>query len=230
MEFPRSHEIGRALRHRHWPTSRGQGPRRVYDRAMEATAIKHGISMEEYLAFERDAEEKHILWDGEVFAMWAMAGASPTHNTIATNTLITIGTALRGGSCRVFNSDQKVWIPRKGGIVYPDATVICERLSLREGTTDVATNPSLIIEVLSPGTESFDRAEKFAGYRSVETLRHYVMVSSQEVLVEQYTRVGDGTWTLRVLGPGDVLSFAAPGLTVAVDDLYERAFEEPAAP
>lgn len=195
---------------------------------MEATAIRHCVTVEEYLAFERDAEEKHILWDGEIFAMWAMAGASPAHNTIATNTLGTLFNALRRGQCRAFNSDQKVWIPRKGGIVYPDATVICGRLSLREGTTDVATNPSLVIEVLSPGTESFDRAEKFAGYRSVEALRHYVMVSSQEVLVEQYTRMDDGTWTLRVLGPGDVLSFVGPDLTVAVDDLYERAFDDPA--
>jgi Uma2 family endonuclease len=195
---------------------------------MEATAIKRRVTMEEYLAFEREAEEKHILWDGEIFAMWAMAGASPTHNTIATNVLGSLYNALRGGPCRAFNSDQKVWIPRKGGIVYPDAAVICGRLSLREGTTDTATNPSLVVEVLSPGTESFDRAEKFAGYRSVETLRHYVMVSSQEVLVEQYTRMGDGTWTLRVLGAGDTLTFAGPDLTVAVDDLYDRAFEEPA--
>jgi Uma2 family endonuclease len=196
---------------------------------MEATAIKHAVTLEEYLAFERDAAEKHIMWDGEVFAMWAMAGASPAHNTIATNALVAIGSALRRGPWRAFNSDQKVWVPRKGGIVYPDVTVVCGRLSLHEKSTDVVTNPSLVIEVLSPGTESFDRAEKFAGYRSIETLRHYVMVSSREVLVEQYLRHDDGTWTLRVLGPGDVLSFTAPALTVTVDDLYERAFDDGAA-
>lgn len=197
---------------------------------MEATAIRRGVTLDEYLAFEREAQEKHILWDGEVFEMWAMAGASPAHNTIATNALIAMGTALRRGPCRVFNSDQKVWVPRKGGVVYPDATVVCGRLSLHEGTTDVVTNPSLVVEVLSPGTESFDRAEKFAGYRSVASLRHYVMVSSREVQVEQYLRMDDGTWSLRVLGPGDVLSFAGPDLIVAVDDLYERAFDDAATP
>jgi len=197
---------------------------------MEATAIRHGVTLEEYLAFERDAPVKHILWDGEVFEMWAMAGASPAHNAIATNALVALGVALRGGPCRPFNSDQKIWIPRKGGIVYPDASVVCGRLSLREGTTDVVTNPTHIIEVLSPGTEAFDRAEKFAGYRSVETLRHYVMVSSQEVMVEQYLRQDDGTWTLRVLGPGDVMTFASPDVRIAVDELYERAFDEAATP
>lgn len=193
---------------------------------MEAVSIKHKVTLDEYLAFEREAEVKHILWDGEIFEMWAMAGASPAHNTIATNLLGALFNACRRGPCRAFNSDQKVWVPRKVGVVYPDATVVCGRLSLRSGTTDVVTNPLLVVEVLSPGTESFDRAEKFAGYRSIETLRHYVMVSSREVQVEQYLRMDDGTWTLRVLGPGDTLSFEGPDLTLAVDDLYERAFEE----
>ena len=193
---------------------------------MEAVSIKHKVTLEEYLAFEREAEVKHILWDGEIFEMWAMAGASPAHNTIATNLLGALFNACRRGPCRAFNSDQKVWVPRKVGVVYPDATVVCGRLALRPGTTDVVTNPSLVVEVLSPGTESFDRAEKFAGYRSIETLRHYVMVSSREVQVEQYLRMDDGTWTLRVLGAGDTLSFEGPDLTLAVDDLYERAFEE----
>lgn len=195
---------------------------------MEATAIKRGVTLEEYLAFERDAPVKHFLWDGEIFEVWAMAGASPAHNAIATNAIGLLHLAFRGGPFRPFNSDQKVWLPRKRGVVYPDVSVVCGRLSLREGTTDVVTNPSLIIEVLSPGTEPFDRAEKFAGYRSVETLRHYVMVSSQEAMVEHYAREADDSWTLRVFGPGDVMTFAAPDLRLAVDELYERAFDEAA--
>jgi Uma2 family endonuclease len=157
--------------------------------------------------------------------MWAMAGGSPAHSAIATNVTGARLTALRGTPCRPYNSDLKVWIPRKGGAVYPDASVICGGFSLREGTTDVVTNPSVIIEVLSPGTESFDRGDKFAGYRSIEALRHYVMLSSQAVEVEQYVRADDGTWNLRVLGPGEVLSFTAPDFKLAVDDLYAGAFE-----
>ncbi len=197
---------------------------------MEATPIKRGVTLQEYLAFERDAPVKHFLWDGEIFEVWAMAGATPTHNTLATNALGLLFGALRGGPCRPFNSDQKIWIPRKRGVVYPDVSVVCGRLSLREETTDVVTNPSLVLEVLSPGTEAFDRADKFAGYRSVETLRHYVMVSSQEVMVEHYTREDDGSWTLRVLGPGDTMTLSTPNLRIAVDDLYERAFDDVAAP
>lgn len=192
---------------------------------MEATAIRRNVTLEEYLAFEREATEKHILWDGEIFAMWAMAGGSPAHSAIATNVTAALLTALRGTPCRPYNSDLKVWIPRKGGAVYPDASVICGRLSLREGTTDVVTNPSVIVEVLSPGTESFDRGDKFAGYRSIEGLRHYVMLSSQSVEAEQYVRADDGTWNLRVLGPGEVLSFTAPDFKLSVDDLYAGAFD-----
>lgn len=197
---------------------------------MDATPVRRGVTLEEYLAFERDAPVKHFLWDGEIFEVWAMAGATPAHNTIATNALGLLFGAFRGGPCRPFNSDQKVWVPRKGGVVYPDVSVVCGRLSLREGSTDTVTNPSLIIEVLSPGTETFDRGDKFAGYRSVETLRHYVMVSSQEVMVEHYTRQGDGSWALRELGPGDVLALTEPDVRIAVDELYERAFDDVAAP
>jgi len=192
---------------------------------MDATAVRRGVTLEEYLAFEREATEKHILWDGEIFAMWAMEGGSPAHSAIATNAVIALGNALRGTSCRPYNSDLKVWIPRKGGAVYPDASVICGGFTLREGTTDVVTNPSVIVEVLSPGTESFDRGDKFAGYRSIEGLRHFVMLSSQAVEVEQYVRADDGTWNLRVLGPGEVLSFTAPDFKLAVDDLYVGAFD-----
>ena len=192
---------------------------------MDATAIRRGVTLEEYLAFERAATEKHILWDGEIFAMWSMAGGSPAHSAIATNAVIALGNALRGTPCRPYNSDLKVWIPRKGGAVYPDASVICGGFSLREGTTDVVTNPSVIVEVLSPGTESFDRGDKFAGYRSIQGLLHYVMLSSQAVEAEQYVRADDGTWNLRVLGPGDVLSFTAPDFKLAVDGLYVGAFD-----
>ena len=191
---------------------------------METTAIKRGVTVAEYASFERDAPEKHILWDGEVFATSAMAAATPEHNAIEANVVTSLANALRGRPCRVFTSNQSVWVPRKGGIVYPDTTVVCGPLARHPSADIVVVNPSLVVEVLSPGTEAFDRAEKFAGYRSIETLRHYVMVSSLEVQVEQYTRLDDGTWKLRVLGSGDAMTFAAPDLSLAVDDLYAGVF------
>lgn len=194
---------------------------------MDATAVRRGVTLAEYLAFERSVPEKHILWDGEIFPMWGIAGGSPAHNTIAANAVGAAVARLRGGPCRAFTSDQKLWVPRKAGVVYPDLTVVCGALSLREGTTDVVVNPAMIVEVLSPGTESFDRAEKFAGYRSIPSLGHYLMVSSAEAHVEHYERTGEAIWTLREFRAGDALALTSPDLTLPVDELYDRAFEAP---
>lgn len=192
---------------------------------MHATAVKWRVTLAEYLAFESAAEAKHILWDGEIFPMWGMAGGTPAHNIIAANVIGAAVTGLRGGPCRAFTSDQKVWVPRKGGVVYPDVSVVCGRPSLHEGTTDVVDNPVVIVEVLSPGTESFDRAEKFEGYRTIPTLQHYLMLSSAEEHVEHYERTGDGAWTLREFRRGETVALTSPDLTLRVDELYDRAFD-----
>lgn len=182
-------------------------------------------SLAEYLALEAAATERHILWDGEVVPVVAMAGGTPDHNTICGNVITELNMALRGRGCRVMTSDQKVWIPRKQGVVYPDVTAVCGRVALMHDTTDVVTNPTLIVEVLSPGTEAFDRDEKFEGYRSIASLRHYLMVSSQRVLVEHYTRVDGEGWLLRAHGAGESVAIVGPDLTLLIDDLYRLAFE-----
>lgn len=190
-----------------------------------ARAQRPKVSIEDYLAREAAATEKHILWDGEVFAVEAMAGGTLDHNTICANVIAALHTSLRGSRCRVVTSDQKVWVPRKSGFVYPDVTVLCERPELYPGTTDVVVNPSLIVEVLSAGTERFDRGEKFDGYRSIASLRHYVMVSSEQVLVEHYERGEGGTWVLRTFRLGEALAIASPDLAAAVDELYREPVE-----
>ena len=174
---------------------------------------------------EAAATEKHILWDGEVFSVEATSGGTFDHNTICANVIIALGNALRGSRCRVVTSDQKVWVPRKKGFVYPDATVLCGRAEPYPKTADVLVNPVLIVEVLSEGTERFDRGEKFEGYRSIETLRHYVMVSSRSPLVEHYERA-DGGWMLRAYGPDDVVPLRAPDATLVVNDLYAMALDD----
>ena len=193
-----------------------------------AVVIRPRVSIAEYLAMEAAATEKHILWDGEVFSVEAMSGGTFDHNTICANVITGLGVALRGSRCRVVTSDQKVWVPRKEGFVYPDATVVCGRIEAYPGTTDVLNNPSLIVEVLSEGTEKFDRGDKFEGYRTIATLRHYVMVSSKHRLVEHYERAEGGAWTLREYGPGGELRVKAPDAVLAVDELYRMAFEDEA--
>lgn len=190
-----------------------------------SAAPRARTSIAEYLAREAAASERHILWDGEVFPVLAMAGGTPDHNTICGNAITELNLALRGRGCRVMTSDQKVWIPRKQGVVYPDVTAVCGRVALLPDTADVVMNPTLIVEVLSPGTEAFDRDEKFEGYRSIASLRHYLMMSSQRVLVEHYARVEGEAWLLRAYGAGETVAIVGPDLTLRVDDLYRLAFE-----
>ena len=193
-----------------------------------AVVIRPRVSIAEYLATEAAATEKHILWDGEVFSVEAMAGGTFDHGAIGANVIIALGVSLRGSRCQVVTSDVKVWVPRKEGFVYPDATVLCGRREMYPGTTDVLTNPSLIVEVLSEGTEKFDRGDKFEGYRTIPTLRHYIMVSSKRRLVEHYERAEGGAWTLREYGPGTELRMNAPDAVLAVDELYRMALDDDA--
>lgn len=185
-----------------------------------STALRKGVSVEEYLAMEDASDEKHILWDGEVYAVVAMAGGTIDHATLCANVIVEIGVALRGTPCRVATSDLRVWVPRKEGIVYPDATVYCGRVERRPGAITVLANPVLVVEVLSEGTELFDRGEKFEGYRSIPSLRHYVMVSTTHPLVEHYARGEDGAWVLRAYGPGETARIVDPDIALAVDALY----------
>jgi Uma2 family endonuclease len=145
-----------------------------------------------YLALDRRSESKHVLWDGEVFAM---AGASLAHNLIVGNLLHHLGRALDGSGCRALPSDMRVRLS-PGRYVYPDVTIICGPPSL-EGESDVLLNPSVIIEVLSPATAAFDLGDKFAAYRSIAGLDEVVFISQHERRVETYTRQVDGSWLMR---------------------------------
>jgi Uma2 family endonuclease len=194
-----------------------------------AAELRPRVTIAEYLAREAEAETKHILWDGEVFSVEAMSGGTLDHNTICANVIATLHAALRGMRCRVVTSDQKVWVPHKEGFVYPDATVICGSVERYPGTTDVVTNPTVVVEVLSEGTEKFDRGDKFEGYRSILSLRHYVMVSSRHVGVEHYVRAEGDTWLLRPYRAGETVMLRDPDLSLAVDELYRMAFDDGAA-
>ncbi len=153
-----------------------------------------GTSPEAFLAMERDAVDKHMLWNGEVFVM---AGATPEHNFLLANVIADLHRLTRRGPCRVGASDLKVYVPQREGFVYPDASVVCGELAFYPGTRDVITNPTVLLEVLSEGTERFDRGDKASGYRGIVSLRHHVLVSQTERCVEVFTRHAEGGWLLR---------------------------------
>jgi Uma2 family endonuclease len=182
----------------------------------------------QYRVMERDAKEKHVLWEGEVFPMsapsFAMAGASVAHNRLVGALLVALGRELRGRDCEALPSDMRIWVPSAEGYVYPDVSVAFAPLDLeRIDGVETLRNPRVIFEVLSDASEAFDRGEKFDGYRSVASLSDYVLVSSTRREVDHFSRQPDGAWLLRAHREAAVLALAELGVRLSLDELYERA-------
>jgi Uma2 family endonuclease len=177
------------------------------------------LAEEEYIAREHAAAAKSEFLRGRVYAM---AGGSPRHNLIVANAAAVLGAAMRDGPCVVLSSDQRVWIERTGLYTYPDVTVVCGPLRLHPRFADTLVNPTLLVEVLSPSTEAYDRGVKFAHYRQIETLREYLLVSQDEKLLEHYARQGDGSWRLTSWASGQAVALPSAGCQFALDGLYEK--------
>ena len=133
----------------------------------------------EYLAFERQSDVKHEYFRGELFAM---AGASRQHVTISTNLAYLLVGQLKGRPCDVFNGDMRVKVSPTGLYTYPDASVVCGRPRFEDKELDVLLNPTVIVEILSKSTEAYDRGEKFAQYRTLDTLTDYLLLSQDRPL------------------------------------------------
>jgi Uma2 family endonuclease len=163
-------------------------------------------------------------------ALRNMAGGSPRHAELS----LAIGSALRDGvrssasGCRAYSSDLRVYLP-DGCYVHPDASVVCGPIvpPMHDGLG--VTNPSVLVEVLSPSTEGYDRGEKFERAQGIPSLQHYVLVSQRKARVDVYTRTGDA-WTLRAYGPDDALRLEALGVSVPVRSIYEGVELDPVEP
>lgn len=184
---------------------------------MSGVAPIRPLTVSDYLEAERVSETKHVLWDGDVFAM---AGASPTHNLLVAAILGELRARLLGGPCAPYASDQRIRLPHTDRYVYPDASVICRPVELDPNDDATITNPRLVVEVLSDSTEAFDRGEKFVGYRSVPSLGDYLLVSQNEPRIEHYARRTDGSWVLRTYGAGSTVPIAALDIALPIDTLY----------
>ena len=185
------------------------------------------MTPKEFLTWERDQPtERHVYFHGEVFAM---SGDSPRHSALASRVITQLGVGLAGKTCDVHTSDLRLGLD-DAHFVYADAVVVCRPVVLRSGTTDVVTNPVIVVEVLSRSTESYDRGAKKAGYLALASVAHLVLVSQRERRVEVYTReVNDATcsFRFRVHGAGTMAHLDRLGLTLAVNELYEGVFELP---
>ena len=154
---------------------------------------KSYLTPQEYLAIERASETKNEYFNGEVFAM---VGASRKHNLIAGNIFGELRQQLKGKPCEAYTNDMRVRIPTTGLYTYPDVVVVCGEPQFEDEYIDTLLNPTLIVEVLSESTESYDRGRKAGFYRTVESIAEYLLVSQDEYRVEQYVKQPDGRWLL----------------------------------
>jgi Uma2 family endonuclease len=180
------------------------------------------ITPEEYLDAERKAEFRSEYLDGQVYAM---AGASPAHNRIGVNLTRRLDEQLEGGSCQVFAADLKIRVAAAGPYFYPDLVVVCGKLQLQDSHGDVILNPKVVIEILSPSTESYDRGKKFQAYARHEHLSEYVLVAQDRVHIDHYVRQANGHWDFSsVVDPDDVVELPTIGVRLKISDIY-RAVE-----
>ena len=179
------------------------------------------LTPEQYLEIERNAEFKSEYYNGEMFAM---GGAKSPHNLILPNLTRELSQQLRAGPCRVFSNDQRVLVAPTGLYTYPDLSVVCGTPHFLDGVLDTLLNPTVIFEILSPSTEAYDRGRKFGHYRSIESLRAYLMVASESIGAELYTRQPNNQWALTADARHleDVVEIESIGCTLKLADIYEK--------
>lgn len=182
------------------------------------------ISPEEYLAAERVAEAKSEYYAGQVVEM---SGASEAHNLIVAQLVAALVGQLRGRPCRTYPSDMRVGVGPGLAYVYPDVVVVCGTPRFADGRRDILLNPAVLVEVLSPSTETDDRGRKWELYRRLESLREYLLISQDARRVEQYVRREDGLWLFSEANEEDaVVELPSIGCSLALADVYDRVFEE----
>jgi Uma2 family endonuclease len=181
------------------------------------------LSPEEYLALERRSEEKHEFLDGEMFAM---TGASRRHNLIALNIAASLHSQLDGRPCEAYMGDMRIGVAATGLYTYPDVVVVCGEPHLADDSFDTLLNPTLIVEVISPSTEGYDRGKKFAHYRTIESLAEIVLVSQERIEVERFSRQPEGGWLLLEANRlEERLPLPAIGCELSLAGIYKRVFE-----
>ncbi len=186
---------------------------------MPSTAIQPRYTPAEYLTLERKADHKSEYVNGHIFAM---AGASRSHNLIAGNFHGEVSRQLRGRSCEAYLSDMRVKVSPTGLYTYPDLVVACGDIRFETEENDTLLNPTVIVEVLSASTEAYDRGEKFAHYRRLESLQAYLLVSQDKVRVERYLRQG-AQWIFSEASHLDeTICLASIGCDVALRDVYDK--------
>jgi len=191
----------------------------VEEPAAEYGRDKRAFTIEDYLEMEKTSVQKHEYYKGEIFAM---AGARIDHNTITVNLTSAIKQKLRGSSCRVFNSEQRIHVQENTLFTYPDLSIVCgQPITFNDDQMNLM-NPAVIVEVLSPPTKNYDRGEKFKLYKDLVTLQEYLLIDSQSVLLEHFLKNDAGVWVLNKYDQlADKLLIKVPNISLSLEEIYE---------
>jgi Uma2 family endonuclease len=186
------------------------------------------MTPEDYLKFERASETKHEYLAGEIFAM---SGVSRSHDRIVNSISSYLYAQLLEGPCESFSSDMRVKVHSSVYYTYPDLSVVCGEQEFEDSAVDTLLNPTIVIEVLSPSTERYDRGKKFNHYKTVSSLQEYILIAQDSPQVERFVRRPDGEWTFTVLvGLEAVLELPLIQCRLPLEKIYERVnFDIPEA-
>lgn len=176
---------------------------------------QHRLTLEEYLAWEERQAERHEFHRGEVFAM---VGGRRVHGQVVTNLTVALAQHLKGSRCRVFSEGMKV-APADDTILYPDVFVTCDPADLR--TDQIFRAPKLIIEVLSPATQAYDRSLKFALYRRLASLQEYALVDPDSRRAELFRLDADGRWVFHDMSETEAVELASVEIRIPMADLFD---------
>lgn len=180
------------------------------------TVTRVKLTYADYATREETAENRHEFLDGEVFAM---SGGTHEHSALIGAVYLIIGNQLAGRPCRAFESNARVRTSEAHG-TYADVTIVCGAIERDGEDPNSIVNPTALVEVLSPGTEKYDRSKKFERYRALASFKEYVLVSYEEPRIESHLRNADGTWTETFAKAGESLTMHSIGVTIDVDAVY----------
>jgi len=187
---------------------------------MGVSASHRHYTLEDYLGVEEMSGVRHEFFDGQIFAM---AGGTPEHAALSAAALVLLGSKLLGGRCRLYSADLRIRVLATGLATYPDAAVICGDVVRDPHSPSHVTNPSVIVEVLSPGTEEYARGEKREHYQQIEALREYILIAQDHRRIEVFVRTAPAEWEHHVYGSGQLVALPSLRFTFSTDELYDAA-------
>lgn len=178
------------------------------------------VSPEEYLEAERKAEFKSEYFCGEIVAM---SGGTPRHGTIGVNVTAEIHAQLKGTPCQAFSNDVKIRTLPNGVYAYPDLSIVCGEPIYHDDKADVIINPKVLIEILSPSTESIDRGRKWIQYQQIASLTDYILIAQDQPYIEHFSRQTNHQWLDTIaIGLDTQLEIASVGCTLRLSEVYDR--------